>query len=93
MSDGWVRRVWERRGIGGKTLWLCSLPLAALYRCGIQIRNLLFRLGWLRRTQLPRPVISIGNLTVGGTGKTPTCLWLARELQERGLKVAILSSG
>jgi tetraacyldisaccharide 4'-kinase len=72
---------------------LCSLPLAALYRCGIQIRNLLFRVGWLRRRQLPRPVISIGNLTVGGTGKTPTCLWLARELQERGLKVAILSRG
>jgi tetraacyldisaccharide 4'-kinase len=42
---------------------------------------------------LPRPVVSIGNLTVGGTGKTPTCLWLARELQERGWRVGILSRG
>ena len=42
---------------------------------------------------LEQPVISIGNLTVGGTGKTPSCLWLAAELAKRGLKVAVLSRG
>jgi tetraacyldisaccharide 4'-kinase len=93
MRDVWARRVWERRGIYGKFLWSFSLPLALLYRCGAQLRNTLFRLGWLKAAQLPRPVISVGNLTVGGTGKTPTCLWLARELQERGFKVGILSRG
>jgi tetraacyldisaccharide 4'-kinase len=42
---------------------------------------------------LPRPVVSVGNLTVGGTGKTPTCIWLAQELSKRGLRVGILSRG
>jgi tetraacyldisaccharide 4'-kinase len=45
------------------------------------------------RTKLPRPVISIGNLTMGGTGKTPLLIRLCRDLQERGLKPAILSRG
>jgi tetraacyldisaccharide 4'-kinase len=53
----------------------------------------LYSWGWLRSRALPRPVISIGNLTVGGTGKTPSCLWLAQELTKRGFKVAILSRG
>ena len=48
-----------------------------------------FHSGWIKSVRLPRPVISIGNLTVGGTGKTPTCLWLAGELRHQGLKVAI----
>jgi tetraacyldisaccharide 4'-kinase len=93
MKDVWVRMVWERRGIGGKLLWWLFLPLAFFYRSGVQFRNALFRWGWLKSTQLPRPVISVGNLTVGGTGKTPTCLWLARELRQRGFKVGILSRG
>ena len=93
MTDAMARVVWERRGIRGGLLWCISLPLSLVYRVGVQLRNALFRLGWLKAVQLPRPVISVGNLTVGGTGKTPTCLWLARELQERGFKVGILSRG
>jgi tetraacyldisaccharide 4'-kinase len=42
---------------------------------------------------LSRPVVSVGNLTVGGTGKTPTCIWLAQELTKRGLHVGILTRG
>lgn len=93
MSDTWVRKIWERRGLAGKLLWCLSLPLALLYRSGAQARNALFGLGWLKTTRLPRPVLSVGNLTVGGTGKTPTCLWLAQELRERGFAVGILSRG
>lgn len=93
MTDAMARRVWERRGIGGKMLWCVFLPLSLIYRIGVQTRNALFHLGFLKGVHLPRPVISVGNLTVGGTGKTPTCLWLAGELQERGLKVGILSRG
>ena len=47
------------------------------------------RAGWLRSERAERPVVIVGNLTVGGTGKTPLTLWLARELQARGLKVGI----
>ena len=43
--------------------------------------------------RLERPVISIGNLTVGGTGKTPSCIWLAGELERRGIRAAILTRG
>lgn len=88
-----MEAAWERRGIAGKLLWCALLPAAWLYRLGVQARNLLFGLGVLRTARLPRPVISVGNLTVGGTGKTPTCLWLAGMLRERGLKVGILSRG
>lgn len=93
MTDAWARQVWERKGIRGKVLWAIFLPLSLFYALGVQLRNLLFRLGWLRSVRLPRPVVSIGNLTVGGTGKTPTCLWLSRELRERGWRVGILSRG
>jgi len=93
MSQMSIRAVWERKGLSGKLLWLALLPLSKLYSAAVQTRNFLFAQGILRSVRLPRPVVSIGNLTVGGTGKTPTCLWLAHELAMRGLKVAILSRG
>ncbi len=93
MMASWIRSVWERRGITGKAGWLFLVPFSWIYRLGVQFRNLSYRGGWIRAQALDRPVISIGNLTVGGTGKTPTCLWLAQQLSERGLKVAVLSRG
>ena len=89
----WIRSVWERKGISGKLLWLVLVPFSWIYRLAVQFRNLLYNRAWLRVQALDRPVISIGNLTVGGTGKTPGCLWLAQELGKHGLKVAILSRG
>ncbi len=88
-----IRTVWERKGVIGKLLWLALLPLSKLYSAAVQSRNFFFTQGILRSVRLPRPVVSVGNLTVGGTGKTPTCLWLAHELALRGLKVGILSRG
>ena len=88
-----ARDVWERKGLGGKLLWLLMLPASFFFSVGMQTRNALFSLGILKSVALPRPVVSVGNLTVGGTGKTPTCLWLAQELGNRGLRVGILSRG
>ncbi len=88
-----VREVWERTGARGKFLWLLLLPVSLFYVVAVQLRNSLYTLGWVKSARLPRPVISIGNLTVGGTGKTPTCLWLAEELKSHGLSVGILSRG
>jgi tetraacyldisaccharide 4'-kinase len=93
MNELAIRAAWERKGWNGKLLWLLLLPASLLYRVVVQLRNFCFSHRLLRSVRLPRPVISVGNLTVGGTGKTPTCLWLARELSRRGLAVGILSRG
>jgi tetraacyldisaccharide 4'-kinase len=93
MTDALAREVWEWRSGRARVLWVLLLPASYLYGIGIQLRNALFKLGWLRSVRLPRPVVSIGNLTVGGTGKTPTCLWLSQALKERGYRVGILSRG
>ncbi|MBI1761671.1 MAG: tetraacyldisaccharide 4'-kinase [Acidobacteria bacterium] len=71
---------------------LFYLP-AKLYAGGVRARAWLYERGWLKQKQLPAPVISIGNLTVGGTGKTPCVAWLANWLQSEGHAVAILSRG
>lgn len=66
---------------------------AALYGAGAAARRAWYQRGWGRVMRLPAPVISVGNLAVGGTGKTPLVAFLARELQKKGLKVVILSRG
>jgi tetraacyldisaccharide 4'-kinase len=66
-----------------------SIGFAALVRG----RNLLYTRGLCSTTQAPLNVVSVGNLTVGGTGKTPMTLWLAQALQARGYRVGILTRG
>jgi len=85
--------MWERERLSGKIAWFLLLPFSCVFFIAVHIRNFLFSMNWRRALALERPVISIGNLTVGGTGKTPSCLWLAEELARRGLKVAVLSRG
>ena len=67
-------------------------PFSALYGIGVKVRNLLFDVGWLREERFPLPVICIGNLTVGGTGKTPHTEYLIRLLQD-SFRLAVLSRG
>ena len=93
MNGRWIRRAWERERLAGKIAWILLLPFSWIFFVAVHIRNLLFSKNWRRAVALQRPVVSIGNLTVGGTGKTPSCLWLAHELERRGLRVAILSRG
>jgi len=93
MTEFSIRAVWERKGLFSKLLWMMFLPASLCYGAAVQLRNLFFTQGLLRSVRLPRPVVSVGNLTVGGTGKTPTCLWLAKELTQRGFRVGILSRG
>jgi tetraacyldisaccharide 4'-kinase len=70
-------------------LRLTSYPYALVLR----LRALGYRFGLLRSYRLPCPVISVGNITLGGTGKTPMVLWIARYLMSRGKRVAVLSRG
>jgi tetraacyldisaccharide 4'-kinase len=67
--------------------------LSAPYGAAVALRNRLYDRGILRQERLPCPVISVGNLTVGGTGKTPTVVFIANLLKERGCRPAVLSRG
>ena len=93
MNETWIRKVWGRRGPLGYVAWLLLLPLSMIYGLAVRVRNFFYFLGWASGTGLPCAVVSIGNLTVGGTGKTPTTLWLAQELAKAGYRVGILSRG
>ena len=74
-------------------LILLLAPLGQVYSFIQQLRDGLYRLGILKAQRLPRPVVSIGNITVGGTGKTPVTAYIARLLLGQGYKVAVLSRG
>lgn len=93
MSGRWIRRVWERRGVSGKLLWVAFLPASCLYWFAVQIRNVFYSVGLKTPQTLGPLVVSVGNLTVGGTGKTPTVVWIAQELQRRGFRITVLSRG
>lgn len=92
---GILRRVWDGENKGAATyvlsFLLCILSLP--YQLAVGVRNMLYDKGLLRSKRLSCPVISIGNLTVGGTGKTPLTILLARMLKENGLKPVVLSRG
>src|SRR5580658_481957 len=76
-------------------LWVRVLlwPLSVLYGGYVRIRASLYAKRWLEQRRLGAKVISVGNLTVGGTGKTPMVLWLAEKFLAEGKRVAILSRG
>ena len=68
-------------------------PLELLWRGVNRLRRALYRRGILKSKRLPRPVISVGNLAAGGAGKTPAVIAIARYLEKRGFRVAVLTRG
>lgn len=84
-----LTRAWLRRG----PLAWALLPLALLFRVLAAVRLLLFRLGLKQGERLPVPVIVVGNIFIGGTGKTPLTIWLAESLRAAGLRPGVISRG
>jgi len=85
-----TERLWYGRG---QPLSVALLPLSWLY-CGVVlVRRFAYLRGWLRQIRLPVPVIVVGNISVGGTGKTPLVLWLAQWLRSHGHRPGILTRG
>lgn len=83
----------ERRSVPERLLLAFLGLLAIPYALALRLRTLAYATGIVRTRRLTRPVISVGNLTVGGTGKTPTVALVARLLMARGIRVAVLSRG
>ena len=84
-------RLWYRARLAWP-LWPL-LPFSWLFRGISALRRGLFRLGCLRSRQLSVPVIVVGNLTVGGSGKTPFVIWLVGQLRARGWRPGVISRG
>jgi len=74
-------------------LLILLIPVALVYRITIALRRGAYRAGVLRSHRLPLPVIVVGNITVGGTGKTPLVAWLASHLREQGFRPGIVARG
>jgi tetraacyldisaccharide 4'-kinase len=87
--SSWLQGQWARF-----TPWqILLLPTAAFFFLIVVTRRLLYRLGLSPSYRLPVPVIVVGNITVGGTGKTPLVLWLVDFLREHGYRPGIVSRG
>jgi len=86
-----IERFW-RRDLPAQLLpaWVGLAAAAGVYRIGVGVRHLYWR---IKKQHAAVPTVSVGNLTVGGSGKTPFTLFLARRLQSHGLRVGIVSRG
>lgn len=88
-----MRWLWAGRGPGARLARVLLLPLSALYGAVMLLREALYRSGRRRVTPLPLPAVAVGNLTVGGAGKTPVAAWIAQWLLDAGAHPAILLRG
>jgi tetraacyldisaccharide 4'-kinase len=89
LSKRSVESTWQRRGL---TAWLL-LPVGGLFFLVVALRRFLYRLGILASQRLSVPVVVVGNITAGGSGKTPLVIWLVDELTRRGRKPGVISRG
>lgn len=83
----------ERRGLLPTILLLFLRLFSSVYALGVNVKLSMYRLGILEQHKLPCYVISLGNITVGGTGKTPTAQRLATLIRDMGFRVVILNRG
>lgn len=84
-----LQRAWQSRGVLASVL----LPIALPYALLLMLRRQLYRMGVFKSRRLNCAVIVVGNVVVGGAGKTPTTMGIVRHLQARGLQVGVVSRG
>jgi tetraacyldisaccharide 4'-kinase len=84
-----LRQAWQTKGWLARLLW----PISLLSRSWLWLNELAYRWGWRQITHLPMPVLVVGNVTVGGTGKTPIVMHLASYFQGLGWQVGVIARG
>lgn len=84
-----LQQAWLRRGALACLLW----PLAQLYGLLAELRRLAYQAGYVKTGHVNVPVVVVGNVVAGGAGKTPAVIALVRHLQQRGLRVGVVSRG
>jgi tetraacyldisaccharide 4'-kinase len=85
-----IQRAWQRKNA---LFYLVLIPLSWLFALLVSLRRLGYQFGLLKSFALPVPVIIIGNINVGGSGKTPAVIWLVNQLKQQGYKPAVISRG
>jgi tetraacyldisaccharide 4'-kinase len=88
-----VAEAWGSQSRGGAAIRGALLPAAGLFRGIVTVRNRLYDRGSLRARRGPIPAVSVGNLSVGGTGKTPISAWLAKQLALEGAAPGVVMRG
>ena len=84
-----LQKLWTRTSV----LTVLLLPLAALFSLVSVLRRLAYRHGWLASVSVGVPVVIVGNITAGGSGKTPLVIWLVNWLRARGYRPGVVSRG
>ena len=85
-----IQRAWQRKNA---LYYLVLTPLSWLFALVTQLRRLGYQHGLIKSHALPVPTIIVGNINVGGSGKTPTVIWLVKQLKQHGYKPAVISRG
>jgi tetraacyldisaccharide 4'-kinase len=88
-----IRWLWTSRGAGARVARCALLPASLLWQAGMSLRRWSYRRGWFTTRQLPLPAVAIGNLSVGGSGKTPLATWVAAHYASQGIRPAVLLRG
>jgi tetraacyldisaccharide 4'-kinase len=88
-----IRWLWTSRRIDARLARAALLPISALWLGWMRSRTALYGSGWLPAHELPLPSVAVGNLTVGGSGKTPIAMWIARYYAQQGITPGILLRG
>ena len=89
LSPQFLQQLWYNK----HPLSYLLIPLGWLYGAFISLRKFAYVVGVLPVQRVEVPVIVVGNITVGGTGKTPLIIWLAEYFKERGMRPGIISRG
>ena len=89
----WYTKKGENYFLFSRLISLSLLPITFVYYVIISLRKYAYNFNLLKTYHFKIPIIIVGNYTVGGSGKTPFCIWLANRLTDKGLKVGIVSSG